>query len=332
MVQVVLAESPAQLVLEAAAAKQWGSVNPTKAVESVSATATPAVALNGAPRPEGAPKVAATETKIPNGRVVTSTTAKAIPSLVKQTEYRRPDGRRRIIPEPLGPPAGSEDIGNNGVLNGARSEIPDVPASDFRNGVDGNMEDPGRGVVARESDADNKRSLPEECMRVDIPAAKRSNNAAFSDAGAPMAHPSPPDAVAVGPNGNAPAIVATAQEADMVITPERTSSLKGVLSIRIQAPEAGGEDAVGQAPITLESKPIEGSDKLGSIVGAGGSTLMRETLAKAEIVCSQGGMVRWRDRLLSLPTSLAGNTNFWAVACSDGILQVLFPCPLEIKS
>ncbi|KAH9573919.1 hypothetical protein CY35_01G027300 [Sphagnum magellanicum] len=320
--QVMLAESPAQLVLEAAAAKQWGSVNPTKAVESVSATATPAVALNGAPRPEGAPKVAATETKIPNGRVVTSTTAKAIPSLVKQTEYRRPDGRRRIIPEPLGPPAGSEDIGNNVVLNGARSEIPDVPASDFRNGVDGNMEDPGRGVIARESDADNKRSLPEECMRVDMPAAKRSNNAAFSDAGAPMAHPSPPEAVAVGPNDNAPASVATAQEADMVITPERTSSLKGVLSIRIQAPEAGGEDAVGQASITLESKPIEGSDKLGSIIGAGGSTLMRESLAKAEIVCSQGGMVRWRDRLLSLPTALAGNTNFWAVACSDGILQL----------
>ncbi|KAH8971705.1 hypothetical protein BDL97_02G157900 [Sphagnum fallax] len=325
--QVMLAESPAQLALEAAAAKQWGSVNPpAKTAEPASVPPPPpVVAVNGALGAEGAPKVAATEAaSIPNGGgLVTSAPAKVIPSPVKQTEYRRPDGRRRIIPEPLGPPAGHEGPFGNGVMHDPQPEIPNVPTSDFRKNVDEKREDPGKAVVAKESDAENKRSLPEECTRgVDVPAAKRSNNnTAFSETGAaaPAAHPSSaPEAFGVGINSNPPASIAMVQQADMITPLERISSMKGVLSIRTQAPE----DAVIQAPITLESRLIESSDNLGSIVGAGGTTLKRESLAKAEVVCSQAGVVRWHDRLSSIPTALAGNFNFWAVACSDGTLQI----------
>jgi protein HIRA/HIR1 len=342
MVQVMLAESPAQLTLEAAAAKQWGSVNPpAKTAEPASVPPPPpppVVAVNGALGAEGAPKVAATEaTSIPNGGgLVTSAPAKVIPSPVKQTEYRRPDGRRRIIPEPLGPPAGHEGLFGNGVMHDAQPEIPNVPTSDFEKTVDKKREDPVKAVVAKESDAENKRSLPEECTRgVDVPAAKRSNNnTAFSETGAatpaaPAAHPSSaPEAFVVGINSNPPASIAMVQQADMITSLERISSVKGVLSIRTQAPE----DAVIQAPITLESRPIESSDNSGSIVGAGGTTLKRESLAKAEVVCSQAGVVRWRDRLSSIPTALAGNFNFWAVACSDGTLQVLaFPLQVHLE-
>jgi protein HIRA/HIR1 len=331
MVQVMLAESPAQLTLEAAAAKQWGSVNPpAKTAEPASAPPPPVVAVNGALGAEGAPKVAATEAaSIPNGGgLVTIAPAKVIPSPVKQTEYRRPDGRRRIIPEPLGPPAGHEGLFGNGVMHDPQPEIANVPTSDFRKTVDEKREDPGKAVVAKESDAENKRSLPEECIRgVDVPAAKRSNN--NTGAAAPAAHPSSgPETFAVGINSNPPASIAMVQQADMITPLERISSMKGVLSIRTQAPE----DAVIQAPITLESRPIESSDNLGSIVGAGGTALKRESSAKAEVVCSQAGVVRWRDRLSSIPTALAGNFNFWAVACSDGTLQVLaFPLQVHLE-
>jgi protein HIRA/HIR1 len=48
---------------------------------------------------------------------------------------------------------------------------------------------------------------------------------------------------------------------------------------------------------------------------------MKET----EIVCTRGAETLWSDRISGKVTVLAGNTNFWAVGCEDGCLQVTEP-------
>lgn len=320
VVQVTVAESPAQLMLEAAAAKQWGDGNPPSKLTEPTKAASPVV-LNGPVRAEVLikPVAAATDAGIQNGSLVSNAAVRAVPSPVKQTEYRRADGRRRIIPEPLGP--AREDLFGNGVTHSsANYDVPKAGMPEFRNRVDDRREDVGRGV-----ETGTKRSLPEECVRADVPPSKRSSGTALDEACAPAARSSPPEIVTVGLASAGQANAASVQQVDMVIPAERTTTPAGVLSYRIRAPVgAGGQDDKSQAPVCLEARPAEASDNMGSLPGSVGPTLIRETSAKAEIVCSQGGEVRWRDHLASMPTALAGNSNFWAVACGDGSLQVLF--------
>ncbi|KAG0575691.1 hypothetical protein M758_5G025400 [Ceratodon purpureus] len=375
--QATVAESPAQLMLEAAAAKQWGSGNaPTanstetakavakvpsakstetakavlKAISAPSLTteiakAVPKVvsaqnsissetpkavpkAANGAAAPEvptklptkvppKPPPAAAPGADVRNGSVVPNVPPVRItPSPVKQTEYRRPDGRRRIIPEPLGPPRGEDVFGNGALHSGAKYDAPNTGMGELRKQGDENL-GPSVGV-----EAVPKRKLPDEYIRPDVPPAKRSNGAALDEL-ASAARSSPAAVVAIGVGNEGPPNIPGGAPVDMVVPAERMTTPEGVLSIRIRVPDgAGGEDSRGRAPICLEARPAECTMNLGSVLGSAAPTSLRESSAKAKVICSQGGEVRWCDYLISMPTALAGNSNFWAVACGDGSLQI----------
>ena len=315
MFQATVAESPAQLLLEAAAAKQWGSTKTDSAK-----TPAPSIASNGLAAPEvpATKPVGAPEAAIKNGGLITNATlsSKVAPSPVKQTEYRRADGRRRIIPEPLG----------NGVIHGnskydapnRKQQVGDERRDDFVPVVE---------RVGGGSDSNLKRSLPEECVKADVPPAKRSNGTVLDDACAPAARSSRAETITIGAINEGQGSGAQ-QQVDMVIPAEKSTALDAVLSIRIRAPEESfGEEGSRRAlpPLCLEARPAAelGSDNRGgSVVGSAEINLVRESSAKAKIVCSQGGDVQWCDCLPSMPTALAGNSNFWAVACGDGSLQV----------
>lgn len=342
VLQATVAESPAQLFLEAAAAKQWGTGNapnsePAKAVAKIPSAKSTETAkavlkvLSAAPSvetakavpkltpvvtntdtlPKAVPKVAngaaaaaplpvKAVTKAPsaaalNGSLVPTSVpqARVNPSPVKQTEYRRADGRRRIIPEPLGPPRG-DDIFGNGALHSNMA--------DLRN----------QGEVGTSSFVETapKRKLPDEYS---APPAKRSNGEDASYAAARSTPAAAVVAIGVG-NEGPPNIAGVGSQVDIVVPAERMTTPEGVLSIRIRGPDSES------APICLEARPADCSTNPGTALG---SASIRESSAKAKIVCSQSGEVRWCDYLVSMPTALAGNCNFWAVACGDGSLQVM---------
>lgn len=373
--QATVAESPAQLMLEAAAAKQWGTGTAPTGNTAETAKAAPKVAsapsakstetakavlkvisapsvinsietakavakLVSAPSvtttetPKALPKVgngavanapAEVPSKLPtkappkpppvgadvrNGSLVPSVApVRVTPSPVKQTEYRRADGRRRIIPEPLGPPRG-EDVFGNGAKYDAPSNMGEIR----------NQGDVGPSMG---SETAPKRKLPDEYMRPDAPPAKRSNGAALDEAhGSATARSTPAAAiVAIGVGNEGPPNTAGGSQVDMVVPAERMISAEGVLSIRIRG---GGEESRGRAPICLEARPAECNMNLGLGLGSAAPISIRESSAKAKIICSQGGEVRWSDYLVSMPSALAGNCNFWAVACGDGSLQVRY--------
>jgi protein HIRA/HIR1 len=87
------------------------------------------------------------------------------------------------------------------------------------------------------------------------------------------------------------------------------------LSIRVFDKKLG-EDAT---PICLEARSREHA--VNDVVGVGSTSMMKET----EIVCTRGAETLWSDRISGKVTVLAGNTNFWAVGCEDGCLQVTEP-------
>jgi protein HIRA/HIR1 len=87
------------------------------------------------------------------------------------------------------------------------------------------------------------------------------------------------------------------------------------LSIRVFDKKLG-EDAT---PICLEARSREHA--VNDVVGVGITSMMKET----EIVCTRGAETLWSDRISGKVTVLAGNTNFWAVGCEDGCLQVTEP-------
>lgn len=154
--QANLAETPAQLLLEAASAKQATS---KKAIPDVSQNSTAIKSSNHL----------VVSTKVPESRVddgkkdgdglnkVTNTVRKSSP--VKQREYRRPDGRKRIIPEAVGVSAESQalDFPTKGVNN--RKEDNGLVLSDsgvregsMRRTIGGNSDLKERsGVTARAS-------------------------------------------------------------------------------------------------------------------------------------------------------------------------------------
>nr|PNR26189.1 hypothetical protein PHYPA_030763 [Physcomitrium patens] len=339
--QATVAESPAQLMLEAAAAKQWGSGNASNA-NTIDSTKAVSQAENGAvtaevpkkvltkppsaPAPEVPIKVPTKPPSAPalgadvrNGSLVPSVpllTPRVNPSPVKQTEYRRADGRRRIIPEPLGPPRGDDVFGNGALHSTIKNDSVTITA-------DARKEDLG-SIGLKSSESAFKRKLPEDYVKPDMPPAKRSNGSALNEALAPAACCSSAAVVAIGVGNEGPPNIASGGvQADVVVPAEKMTTPEGVLSIRIREPEgAGGEDSKNRAPIYLEARPADCTSNLGSVLGSTAPISIRESSAKAKIICSQGGEVRWCDYLVSMPTALAGNSNFWAVACGDGSLQI----------
>lgn len=276
--QANLAESPAQLLLEAASAKQAPSKK---------------VVLDQQNQPVVKPSVdarVATKTSV-DGLNKASLSAR-ISSPVKQREYRRPDGRKRIIPEAVGVPLQQENISV-----GPQSQALDFPPmpSDKKNDdnglatADSGIRDSSvRGTLGRSTEIKEGHGVTARAMITKSLVIEKVTASTGRD-----------ESITVEQSGNAKA----------------SSSLGAscsTLSIRV-FDKKEGEDTV---PICLEAQPRE--QAANDIVGMGNTFIMKET----EITCTRGLQILWSDRISGKVTVLAGNANFWAVGCEDGCIQV----------
>ncbi|KAK1263511.1 Protein HIRA [Acorus gramineus] len=290
--QANLAESPAQLLLEAASTKQ-----------SVSKKATSTALQKSSVGPD-VPNITksipnSSEAQTQEGKKTAGfsgdTLGKAAPartsSPVKQTEYRRPDGRKRIIPEALGVPVNQENIG--GVNQVQSIEFP-PPASDQRK--DENMMVPIKKPFRGISEANNIGGSVKE----------RSGVTARANINESLVIEKLPNST--GSDGK----ISVEQSGVGGVTGSQSS--RNVLSIHVLNRKEG-EDS---GPYSLEAKPIERA--INDVVGVGNAFLMKET----EVTCTKAGQNLWSDRLSGKVTVLAGNANFWAVGCEDACLQLLW--------
>ncbi|OMO89148.1 hypothetical protein COLO4_19917 [Corchorus olitorius] len=289
--QANLAESPAQLLLEAASAKQTTSKKAALDVQQNQIPAKPLVELgvtnkNSEPQNDDGKKNGAAAS---DGLNKVASSAR-ISSPVKQREYRRPDGRKRIIPEAVGVPSQQENISGS-----AQSQPLDFPvaSSDHRkndNGVvpiDGVREASVRGTIGRSSDLKERsgvtaRATVTESLVIEkVPVAAGQEHSINVEQSGSMK-----------PSGS-------------------TASSTTSLSIRVFDKKEGE----GATPVCLEARPRERA--VNDIVGVGNACVMKET----EIVCTRGAQTLWSDRISGKVSVLAGNANFWAVGCEDGCLQ-----------
>ncbi|CAL4958672.1 unnamed protein product [Urochloa decumbens] len=126
-----LAESPAQLLLEQASAKQSAGKKgssigqPFQAPQKVSADVPkPAPVVQSQRVPEASPE-GDKKTAGPTSDDVNK--ANRLSSPVKQREYRRPDGRKRIIPEAVGFPSNQDNVPNR-----SQNQVVDFSSLDQR--------------------------------------------------------------------------------------------------------------------------------------------------------------------------------------------------------
>ncbi|KAG8057789.1 hypothetical protein GUJ93_ZPchr0002g26157 [Zizania palustris] len=280
-----LAESPAQLLLEEASVKQSAS----KKASSVQQFQSP-------------PKVSADVPNVPNQkasealpeddkRTAGSTAddiskAPRLSSPVKQREYRRPDGRKRIIPEAVGFPS------NQDISNRSQNQVVDFSSLDQRMtlgengaklsyGTSGNCNSCG----VRERSGITARANISESLTIQKTSA------------------------GVGSNGK----LSIEQTGSVV-----PGSLASCSTLSIYVFNKKGDD--DSLPVCLEAKAVERS--AGDMIGLGGAFSTKET----EVTCTRGTETLWSDRISAKVTVLAGNANFWAVGCEDGCLQVYTKC------
>ncbi|KAK3129409.1 hypothetical protein QOZ80_6BG0479030 [Eleusine coracana subsp. coracana] len=281
-----LVESPAQLLLEEASAKQSASKKVTSSVQHFQAppkvpadvpNPTPVVQTQKAPEalPEDEKKTAA-----PTADDINKPTRLSSP--VKQREYRRPDGRKRIIPEAVGFPSNQDNITSR-----FQNQAVDFSSLDQRmNGVrpsygsSGNCNNCG---VRDRSGVSARANITESLV------IQKASTSAGNDGRLSVEHTG-----SVVPG----------------------SSSCSALSIHV----LDKKDNADSLPVCLEVKPVERA--AGDMIGVGGAFSTKET----EVRCTRGTETLWSDRISGKVTVLAGNANFWAVGCEDGCLQVYTKC------
>ncbi|XP_031285958.1 protein HIRA isoform X1 [Pistacia vera] len=294
--QANLVESPAQLLLEAASTKQ----NTTKKVVSdVQPIQTPSKSTvnvevttkTSEPQVDDGKKSGAAAGDGGLNKVATSG---RISSPVKQREYRRPDGRKRIIPEAVGVPVQQENI--TGGAASQTLEFPSVPCDNRKhNGVvpaDGGTREVVRGTLGRSSDIKERTGVTAKASVSESLVIEKVLVSAGGDG-----------SVNVEQSGSAKASGSLAASST-------------TLSIRV----FDKKEVVDTIPVCLEARPREHA--VNDIVGMGNTCMMKET----EVVCTRGTQILWSDRITGKVTVLAGNANFWAVGCEDGCLQVYTKC------
>ncbi|XVF69148.1 hypothetical protein PTKIN_Ptkin11bG0057600 [Pterospermum kingtungense] len=290
--QANLAESPAQLLLEAASAKQTTSKKVTLDVQQNQIPAKSSIELGVTDKNSESQNNEAKKNGIAASDGLNKVSSARISSPVKQREYRRPDGRKRIIPEAVGVPVQQENI-----CGGSQSQALDFPvaSSDPRkndNGVvlpdDSLREASLRGTIVRSSDLKERSGVTARATVTDSLVIEK---------------------------------VPVSAGQDHSFNVEQSGSMKPSgattsLSIRV-FDKKEGED---MTPVCLEACPQEHA--VNDIVGVGNASMMKET----EIVCKRGPQTLWSDRISGKVSVLAGNANFWAVGCEDGCLQVYTRC------
>lgn len=287
--QANLAESPAQLLLEAASAKQSTAKKGNLDVQQNQTAVKSSTQLVATTKP---PDSQLGDGKKGGNNVNNSAISARISNPVKQREYRRPDGRKRIIPEAVGALPAMQD----NMSGGPPSEAVDLPLSlpDLRK--DGN------GVVDLNVGGTRENSV-KKSFSGGSDLKERSGVTARATISESLVIEKVP--VSGGKDGN--------------LTVDHSGSITACsadLSIRV-FDKKGGEDVL---PVCLEARPREHA--VNDVIGVGCTYMMQET----EIACTSGNQTLWSDRISGKVTVLAGNSNFWAVGCEDGCLQVYTKC------
>ncbi|KAJ1282222.1 hypothetical protein BS78_03G035000 [Paspalum vaginatum] len=318
-----LAESPAQLLLEQASAKESASKKGTSIVHQFQAppkvsadlpSTAPVVQSQKGPEAskgtsivqqfQAPPKVSADvpstapivqiqkgpEASPEDDKKTAGPTAAAdvnkvnrLSSPVKQREYRRPDGRKRIIPEAVGFPSSQDNIPNS-----SQNQAVDFSSLDQR--MKGT-----RPSYDTSSNCNNcgARGRSGVTARANITESLVIQKASSGDG-----------------NDRRPSI----EHTGCVVPGSSTSCSE--FSIHV----LNKKDSEDSLPVCLEAKPVERAGVY--MVGVGDAFSTKET----EIKCARGTETLWADRISGKVTVLAGNANFWAVGCEDGCLQVYTQC------
>ncbi|XP_009414557.2 protein HIRA [Musa acuminata AAA Group] len=309
--QANLAESAAQLLLEAVCAKQSVSKKGASNIEqnqiSGNASMDPINGINSQ-SVQKAPEAQAGDDK-KNGGANMDGSNKMPPvqlsSPPKQREYRRPDGRKRIIPEAVGVPAYEENLSAAQAQLVEFSSLALDQVKDDRNAVaDGGVKE--ASLKRPFSGSYGAYSYSDKC-----------NNCGSKERSGLTARANINDSLIIE---KAPALTSTDGRTNVehMGSIGMTSYLmtSGALSIRVSN-KKDGEDSL---PICLEAKPVERS--VHDVIGVSNSVFTKET----EISCTKGSETLWSDRISGNVTVLAGNANFWAVGCEDGCLQIYTKC------
>ncbi|KAK8970708.1 Protein HIRA [Platanthera guangdongensis] len=305
--QATVAESPAQLLLEAVAAKQSASKKGLSSLQHsqpIKASIDPANAIvsQSITKP---PDALSEDAKKSTNDSLNRSTAGRISSPVKQREYRRPDGRKRIIPEALGVSSHHENI--SGAVQGA----------DFSSLTSDQQKDIHRMIPAENGVKEVSFKRPFNACSDATNGTAKCNNFGSKECFGTTARANIHESLVIE---KAPAL--TSNDGRMHVEPSGLFGITGslsscsALSIRI----FNKKDDNDGLPICLEAKPVERS--MNDMIGVGNALLAKET----EITCRQGTQILWSDRICGKVTVLAGNANFWAVGCEDGCLQVYTKC------
>ncbi|KAJ8470377.1 hypothetical protein OPV22_024720 [Ensete ventricosum] len=308
--QANVADSPAQLLLEAVCAKQSVNRKGTSNVEqnqiSGKASIEPVNAINS----QSIQK--ATEPQVRDGKKngegsvddLNKISSVRLSSPPKQREYRRPDGRKRIIPEAVGLPAHKENLSAAQAQLVEFSSLALDQAKGDRNAIsDGVKETSLKRPFSVSYDA---YSYPDKCNNCG--SKERSGITARANINESLIIEKAPTASNIDGRTNV-------EHMGSIGMPSSLTSCNA-LSIRV----FNKKDCEDSLPICLEAKPIEQS--VHDVIGVGNAFVTKET----EIRCTKGSETLWSDRISGKITVLAGNANFWAVGCEDGCLQVYTRC------
>eukprot|EP01018_Ginkgo_biloba_P012645 Gb_02983 [translate_table: standard] len=308
--QTNLAESPAQLLLEAAAAKQCGS---KKVPTSVQRSHVPGKSYSNSGNSSGG-QLATKNSEIQvldggrkSGSSVVSGLNKIasskVTSPVKQREYRRPDGRKRIIPEAVGVPMQQENI-----PNGTHGSIPELASPNSGQRKDDHVV---ASVDGGSAEVGQKRPFPGSTGANDYPS-KRCHCGAEDPIGV-SARASITEGLTIemGQFSGDREAKGNLVHSE-ILTVLNSQNPKGILSITVF--DRGGE--LDGTPTCLEARPAVSDVE----------STNRAELKETEIVCTKGSVTQWCDKLTGKVTVLAGNANFWAVGCEDGCLQIYTKC------
>ncbi|CAD6240195.1 unnamed protein product [Miscanthus lutarioriparius] len=285
-----LAESPAQLLLEQASAKQSAGKKGTSIVEQAQAppkvsadVPNPAPVVQSLKVPEASPEDSK-KTAGPTADDVKK--ANQLSSPVKQREYRLPDGRKRIIPEAVGFASNQDNTPNH-----SQNHLVDFSSLDQR--MNGTRPSYGSNSNCNNCGVRDRSSVTARANITESLVIQKVSTGAGNDVRLSIEH------------------------ARSVVPSSLTSC--SALSIHVLN-KNDNEDAL---PVCLEARPVECG--AGDMIGAGGAFSTKET----DIKCIRGTETLWSDRVSGKVTVLAGNANFWAVGCEDGFLQVYTKCGMR---
>ncbi|OVA05979.1 WD40 repeat [Macleaya cordata] len=306
--QATLAECPAQLLLEAAAVKQSASKKISSTVQQ-NHTSGKSPADLGVPTVHQPVSKVAVEYGKKNGGSSSDglnkvTAPYRISSPVKQREYRRPDGRKRIIPEAVGMPV------HQNISGGVQSQALEFPSVAMDHQKDDNA------VVLMDG------GVREASLKRPFSGSSEANNIVGKCSSCGLRERSGVTARAAINESLVIEKVPISRSTDGRITVEQSGIGKALdsqsssLSVRVFDKKEGANIM----PVCLETRLVE--QCVSDLVGVGNTSTSKET----EVTCKKGDQTLWSDRMTGKVTVLAGNANFWAVGCEDGCLQVYTKC------